>query len=212
MKRITGVLLPLILLSSCALPADAGLNLKVVNAPPLCVYGTNETTDLGVWDAAFACDELDCLVLRQGEQLFSLPMVSAAKPVRRATIRPGTKVEIVTGNQSKTGLWLFCQSPEVAPFALELNSGKRIELGIPGIRIPGEQAPSIQSHVMVPHRSSHTDDSRRRPQHMAARGESSCVLLDRAAVGQTRSVPQWVGSGILLVRLPDSNLNLVRVS
>jgi hypothetical protein len=150
-KRIATVLFPLIILPACALQAAAESNLKAISAPPLRGYRTNDTTDLGVWDAAFACDELDCLVLRQGQELFSLPMVSPAKPVRMATILQATNVEIVAGVRSKTNLWLFCQSPEVAPFALELNSGKRIELEIPGVRIPGQHAPSIQSHVLVPH-------------------------------------------------------------
>ena len=151
MNRIATLLVPMILLSACTLQAAAESNLKVVSAPALRDYATYETTDLGVWDAAFACDELDCFVLRQGEELFSLPMDAAAKPVKIAAIRQGTKVEIVAAIQSKTRLWLFCQSPEIAPFALELNSGKRIDLAIPDLRIPGEQAPSIQSHIMVPH-------------------------------------------------------------
>lgn len=134
-----------------AAQGNAGETLKTVKAPPLHGYSTNQTTDLGVWDAAFACDELDCLVLRQGEKLFSLPMSSRSKPVQIATIRQTPQVEIVAGMHSKTGLWLFCQSRQTAPFALEVRSGKRIEMAIPGVRIPGEHAPDIQSHVLMPH-------------------------------------------------------------
>ena len=141
-----------ILLMSGFLPACAQPALgTTAKAPPLRDCQTTTPKDLGIWDDAFVCEDQNFILLRRGETLFSLSMMPPSELVKLVTAPETKSTEITFGTQSNGRLWLFLQSSESAPFAIDAHSGKVVEFGIPGLKIPGEHSPGIQSYVIVRH-------------------------------------------------------------
>lgn len=122
---------------------------KLVEAPPLgrCTIGT--TTDLGGWHDVFVLEESDSLILRRGAEVFMLGMGDAAKPQKMANLPDMGGTQIAYAGHSAKKVWLFCTSKNSLPFAVDLSSGKKVEFVIPGLKVPGDQSPVIQSCVMA---------------------------------------------------------------
>jgi hypothetical protein len=138
-------------LCAAVLQAADAPDLRLVAAPPMGTAETGKATELGEWDDVFAPKGQDFLIVRRGEEVFSLSMLPGAglkKLVKMPKVQSST---IVASAQVKDKLWLFFQSEKTSPFVLEAFSGKVAELEVPGLALPGEHAPSIQSHVIVPH-------------------------------------------------------------
>ena len=55
---------------------------KTVAAPPLHKSKDTPTRDLGLWDDVFVPHDQDFIVVRQGDELFSLAMEASAKPTK----------------------------------------------------------------------------------------------------------------------------------
>lgn len=123
----------------------------VAKCLPLRDCELTEERDLGVWDDVFVCDGQDMIALRRGEALFSLSMTGSADPRELAKASVLTKTQIVASATAGERLWLFLQSTETSPFAIDAYSGKVSGFKIPNLRIPGNHTPGIQSHVIVRH-------------------------------------------------------------
>ncbi len=120
-------------------------------APRLGVCDASDGVDLGLWDGVWQGDELDFLILRRGATLFSLPLNSTREPKPLGEFPTMSDSRIIWGGRGNDRLWVFCESPRLAPFALDVNSGTIVSFEIDGLKIPGSHTPSIQSWVHVPH-------------------------------------------------------------
>ena len=144
-------ILPVLFLAF-ALPATAeSPPTESGRAQPLRNCETSATRDLGVWDDVFVCADEDMIVLRRGEQLFSISMAASADPNKLVATRAAKKAQIVAAVSSGTRFWLFMHSSDGAPFAIDAYSDRLSQFDIPGLEIPGENAPSIQSQVIIRH-------------------------------------------------------------
>jgi hypothetical protein len=137
-------------LLAAILPPVARPDVQVVDAPPLGNARIIEQEDVGLWDDAFVCDGQDIVILRRGDDLFSRSMSSRPQLIKLATVPQVRASCIVAGTRWEDSLWLFCESADSTPFAVEAYSGRVAEFDIPGVIVPGERAPSIQSHVIIP--------------------------------------------------------------
>jgi len=122
-----------------------------VKAPPLRGCPLNGRRDLGAWDDVLVCEDQNFIVLRRGETLFCLSMKTPSELIKLTTAPETERTEIVFGTPSDSGLWLFLQSSQTTPFAIDTYSGKIFQFSIPGLKIPGDHAPGIQSYVLVRH-------------------------------------------------------------
>jgi hypothetical protein len=93
----------------------------------------------------------DFIVLRQGEELFSLVMEASAKPKKIAKFAAASNSQIVAGAAVDKKLWLFLNSTKAAPCAVDALSGTVVTFDIPGLKIPGSQAPGIQAPRIAGH-------------------------------------------------------------
>lgn len=122
-----------------------------VAAPKLHEAKTLSMTDLGMWDDVFAPHNQDYLVLRRGDELFSLSMEANAKPKKIAKVTAADNTHVVTGAAVEKKLWLFLNSHKTGPCAVDALSGTVVTFEIPGLKVPGSQAAGIQSHRIIPH-------------------------------------------------------------
>lgn len=120
-------------------------------APPLRLCEVMNERDLGAWDDAFVCSDQDMIVLRRGETLYFLSMTEGAAPKEMTRASALAHARIVAYAPSGGKLWLLLESTKTAPFGIEAHSGQISEFTIPGLAMPGNHAPGIQSHVVVPH-------------------------------------------------------------
>jgi hypothetical protein len=147
-RQILSVLLGL--LAACAALALEPQP-KAATAPPLKACKVTATSELGLWDDVFVPNDRDFIVLRRGDELFSLAMTASSAPRKIARAQAAENTEIVAGAANGEKCWLFLNSSKAAPCALEANSGVVARFEIPGLRVPGSHAPVIQSCVLVPH-------------------------------------------------------------
>lgn len=124
---------------------------KTVAAPPLHQGKVSPTTDLGLWDDVFVAHDQDIIVLRRGDELFSLSMDAAAKPKRIARVAQASNTQIFAGTAIDKRIWLFLNSSKAAPCAVDVQSGTLVLFDIPGLKFPGSQTPSIGACRIVPH-------------------------------------------------------------
>ena len=126
---------------------------KTVAAPPLHQGKVSPTTDLGLWDDVFVLHDQDFVVLRRGDELFSLAMDVSARPTRiaKAAAAKVAHTQIIAGTAVDKRLWLFLNSSKAAPCAVDALSGTVATFDIPGLKVPGSHAPGIQSYRIVPH-------------------------------------------------------------
>ena len=121
---------------------------EVAKAPALREI-ESETRELGTWDDALKVDDQDFLVLRRGEDLFTLAMNGPAEPKKMQSAERLKGTQIIAAASAGDRLWLFLNSREQAPFAFELHSGDTASFDIPGLKVPGEQAPSMSGGVFT---------------------------------------------------------------
>jgi len=139
-------------LSESVVPADAfEISRSLVKPPEKHICKQGEIRDLGLWDDVFNYDGSDLIIVRKETELFSLSMTSPGRIKKLTTIPETVSAEIVDGIEYDGHQWLFCQSENTAPFAIDLDSSKKVDFEIPGVRIPGEHAPVIQSCVIASH-------------------------------------------------------------
>jgi hypothetical protein len=124
---------------------------RMVAAPPLHQGKVTATTDLGLWDDVFVAHDQDFIVLRKGDELFSLSMEASAKPKNIAKIAALKDTQIIAGTAVDKRLWLFLNSTKAGPCAVDVQSGTVATFDIPGLKVPGSQAPGIGAYRIVPH-------------------------------------------------------------
>lgn len=124
---------------------------RAPGAPPLHAGKVSATSDLGLWDDIFVAHDQDVIVLRRGEELFSLAMAASSTPKKIAKAPAADHTQIVAGAAVKKKFWLFLNSGKAAPCAIDAQSGAVVTFEIPGLKVPGSQAPGIQSCDLVPH-------------------------------------------------------------
>jgi hypothetical protein len=121
------------------------------SAPSLRHGQSTEHHDLGSWDDVFVCCDQNMVLLRRESDLFALSITGSAKPSKLFTALALAEAQIVACADSGERLWAFLQSTQRGPFAIDLHSGTMAEFEIAGLKIPGNQSPGIQSHVIVRH-------------------------------------------------------------
>src|SRR5262249_20430169 len=124
---------------------------KAAMAPPLHACKVTATSDLGLWDDVFVAQDQDVIVLRRGAELFSLAMAASSTPRKIAKAPAADNTQIIAGAAVDEKFWLFLNSNTAAPCALDAHSGAVAAFEIPGLTVPGSQAPGIQSCDIVPH-------------------------------------------------------------
>jgi hypothetical protein len=124
---------------------------KAAMAPPLRACQVTATSSLGLWDDVFVAHDRDDIVLRRGEELFSLAMAGSLAPRRIAKAPAAGNTDIIAGAAFDERYWLFLNSSKAAPCALDAYSGAVARFEIPGLRVPASHAPGIQWYDIVPH-------------------------------------------------------------
>lgn len=124
---------------------------KAAIAPPLQACKVSATSDLGWWDDVFVPHDQDFILLRRGDELFSLAMAASSRPRKIAKAPAAGNTQIIAGAAVDKKYWLFLNSSKAAPCALDAYSGAIVTFEIPGLRIPGSHAPGIQWCDIVPH-------------------------------------------------------------
>ena len=110
-----------------------------------------EKKDLGLWDDIYSYESFDFLVLRKESELFSLSLTSTDDIKKLPATPDMTDTSIIDGSAWHGRQWLFCQSKNTVPFALDLQTGDIAYFNIPGLKVPGERTPTIQSSVFAEH-------------------------------------------------------------
>jgi len=151
----TDLVVLLLLLSTLSAPLQAVTSRSgTTTAPPLHDCELTDQRDLGVWDDVFVCDDQDMIILRRGVGLFSLSTKGSDNPKELATAPVLTNARIISCATTGERLWLFMESTQTSPFAIDAQSGEVSEFEIQKLRVPGNHTPGIQSHVIVPHTGS----------------------------------------------------------
>ncbi len=151
MKRMRFIKTVLVLFLYHPLAISQPFHDASVKAPQLRNCSVTARTDLGVWDDVFVFHDQDQILLRREGTLFSLSMVTPSLLSRLITVAETKGTEIAFATHSHGRLWLFLQSSEAAPFAIDAHSGSMCQFSIPGLKLPGDHTPGIQSYVLVPH-------------------------------------------------------------
>jgi hypothetical protein len=120
-------------------------------APPLQACKVTAAIDLGLWDDVFVAHDQDVIVLRRGDELFSLAMAASSTPRKIAKAPAARNTQIIAGAAVDEKYWLFLNSSKAAPCALDAYSGAVATFEIPGLRVPGSHAPGIQWCDIVAH-------------------------------------------------------------
>ncbi len=124
---------------------------KPATAPPLRDCKVTATSDLGLWDDAFVPHNQDFIVLRRGDELFSLAMAPSSAPKKVTKAPAAEHSQIVAAAVVDKRCWLFLNSTKAAPCAVDAYSGTVVTFEIPGLKVSENQTPGIQSSVIVPH-------------------------------------------------------------
>lgn len=124
---------------------------KTVAAPALQACKVSTTSELGSWDDVFVAHDQDVIVLRRGDQLFSLSMETSATPKKIAKAPAASDTQIVNGAAVDKKLWLFLNSTKATPCAVDAYGGTVARFEIPGLKVPGSRAPVIRACHIVPH-------------------------------------------------------------
>src|SRR5437016_4538996 len=89
------------------LAQGAPRELATVKAPPLVEGKAAETNNLGTWDDAFVCRGQDFLVLRRGDELFSMRLDALAEPKKLLASPIAAQTRIIAATAIEERLWLF---------------------------------------------------------------------------------------------------------
>jgi len=130
------------------LQANAAINVPTVAAPTMQECQEAKINDLGLWDDVFRFKNLDSIILRRGDELFSYSLVTSdLKRIR--TISDMTGSRIIDGVAWEKHQWLFCQSDVTLPFAVDLSTGQKVQFPIPQVKLPGTSGPAISAIVVA---------------------------------------------------------------
>ncbi len=116
--------------------------------PPLHECKAFAPQDLGVWDDVCVIKDQDFLVVRRGQTLFSLSMSAPPQLIKLTTSSKLNETKIVSGIVSDKYLWLFFNSKDSFPFALEAHSGRIGEFVGAGL---GSDTPKLSWCRLVGH-------------------------------------------------------------
>lgn len=118
------------------------------SAPSVTRWMFGEQEVHGVWDDVIAIEDRDIVIARRGPEWwkFTVPELKLEKIGDFPDLK---RVRVRHSIDADAQLWLLCDSPDVAPFALEINSGKRVPFTIDGAKLPA----SIQSYIVAPTRT-----------------------------------------------------------
>ena len=144
------IALPMLVLAIGA-PALAQSLPAATSAPPLRHVQSTVHRDLGSWDDVFVCSDQDMVLLRRETDLFALSITGSADPSKLITALALAEAQIVACAGSGERLWVFLQSNQRTPLAIDAHSGKMAEFKIAGLKISANLSPEIQSHVIVRH-------------------------------------------------------------
>ncbi len=144
-------ILPMFVLTISGPSLAQSLPAVAVSAPALRNGQFTEHRDLGLWDDVFVCCDQDAVLLRRESDLFALSISGSANPSKLFTALALAEAQMVTCAASGERLWIFLQSSRSVPFALDAQSGKMAKFEIAGLKVPGNQSPGIQSHVIIRH-------------------------------------------------------------
>ena len=137
-------------LLSLALLTPTRISADVVDAPPIHDIQTGKKADLGGWNDVFALQETGQFLLRRGDELLSLSQSGPTSP-KSLGIVPDCRVgKMVAGAHAGDRSWVFFESRDVMPFALETGNLERVDLVVPGVKLPGLYGVKIQSCWVVP--------------------------------------------------------------
>ena len=119
----------------------------IVDPPALREAAAIEQEELGLWHDVYAPADQDALLLRRGPELFRIAMTSPAEVTSVASHPLLPNSEIRGSRNSTGGFWLFLDSSQSLPFAIEIISGRIVTFDVPDLVVPGDGAPRIQSFV-----------------------------------------------------------------
>ncbi len=109
-----------------------------------------DSQNLGEWDDVIAAKEQNLLILRRGQNLFSLNFATPAKINKLISSPVVQSTEAVTCMSSDQRLWMLMNSKNSAPFAIDINSGMISKFTIPEMKTEGTNSLSIQSFFLSP--------------------------------------------------------------
>lgn len=148
LMRVLFIALPIFVLAISP-TAPAQPSPAATRVPSLRYGESTERHDLGTWDDLFVRSDQDTVLLRRESDLFGLSITESAKPTKLATAPALADAQIVACADSGERLWVFFNSHQRAPFAIDAHSGKMAEFEIPGLEISEKMSAGIQSHVIV---------------------------------------------------------------
>jgi hypothetical protein len=126
--------------------ADAAL----VKAPELLAGETSNPKDLGVWDDVYPAPDQDFILARRDDALVSISTAPGFKKAILAKSSVLKDTQIDSAIWSGDHIWVLLNSSKGLPFVFEAHRGKVAQFDIPGLTVPGRQAPTIDSCVPVP--------------------------------------------------------------
>lgn len=122
------------------------IGIPIIAAPKMRECREAKTKDLGVWDDAFRFENLDFILLRKQNELFSYSLITS--DLKRIRIPAGmADTRIREGMTWGKHQWVFCQSDTTIPFALDLANGKRVPFEIPEVKAHGGRGAAIHTII-----------------------------------------------------------------
>jgi len=121
----------------------------LTKAPVLLECQTSGPKDLGEWDDVYACGNQDFVLARHDD---SLVLISTAAGFEKTNLAKSSilkDTQIDSAIWSGDNIWVFFKSSKGLPFAFEAHGEKNVQFEIPGLALPGSQAPTIDSCVPV---------------------------------------------------------------
>ncbi len=130
------------------LQANPGINVPIIAAPKMRECQEAKIHDLGLWDDFFRFENLDSIILRRGDELFSCSMVTSDLK-KIDTVSDMAESRIINGAVWEKHQWLFYQSDVMLPFAVDMSTGQKVEFAIPQVKSPGKYGPAIHAIVIA---------------------------------------------------------------
>jgi hypothetical protein len=128
--------------------ANAGINVPIIAAPIMRVCQEAKAQDLGLWDDVFRFENLDAVILRRGDELFSYSLVTSESK-RISTVSDMAGSRIIDGISRGKHQWLFYQSDATRSFAIDLSTGKKVQFEISDAKLPDKHGTAIHAIVIA---------------------------------------------------------------
>lgn len=127
---------------------------EMAEAPPIREGKVTAASELGLWDDAFVDPSHDVMIMRRNDELYSLAMNPSSTPKKISKVPEASNTQTFTGAAFEDKFWLFINSTNSVPSAIDARSGTVVSFEIPGLAVPGSQTPRIQSCIIVRHAQS----------------------------------------------------------